>query len=675
LKIRQVFQTIFQIRMKIKNTIFTAAIFLTAAVFSAQAQNKPAFALELNGMSTGIKVQPTMYGIFFEDINQAADGGIYAELIKNRSFEFNEPLMGWQQPKTITLSENKNSGFITIITNKDQSNHNFARITVNDDKGYELYNEGFKGIGLHQGAGYDFSFKLQNISGTISSVKAELFDENGTTVALAVIPVSGSGWKNYSAVIVPGKTVAKAKLKLTFSGHGVVNMDMISLFPQDTWKGRKGGLRKDLVQKLYDLQPGFLRFPGGCIVEGRTLAERYQWKKTVGNVSDREYLINKWSSGFAHRPAPDYYQSFGLGFFEYFQLSEDLGAEPLPILSCGMACQFNTGELVKTEELDPYVQDALDLIEFANGDSGTTQWGKLRADMGHPQPFNLKLIGVGNEQWGPDYIERYKIFEKAIHAQYPNIKIISGSGPSPDGEFFDYDWKELKKLNAQIVDEHYYNSPEWFRKNSDRYDVYDRNGPKVFAGEYAAQSVGVVKPENKNNWECALSEAAFMTGLERNADVVHMTSYAPLLAHAEGWQWTPDLIWFNNLGSYATPNYYVQKLFSTHKGTDVLKIIDNGKPVTGQNKLYATAVKDAATQEVIIKIVNTDTLSRSVTINPKNIRLGNSLTKITLTAPELSAENNFEKEVIQPKEEVSALKKGKLLVDIPSNSLLILKIK
>ena len=661
--------------MKTKNKIYTAVIFLTAAFFSAQNKSKSTFTLDLNGASTGIKIQPTMYGIFFEDINQAADGGIYAELIKNRSFEFNEPLMGWQQPKTVALSENKNSGFITMITNKDKTNHNYVRITINDDKGYELYNEGFKGIGLHQRAGYDLSFMLQNVSGNISSVKAELLDENGKTVTTSVIPVNSQEWKEYKTVIIPERTVAKAKLKLTFSGRGVVNMDMISLFPQDTWKARKGGLRKDLVQKLYDLKPGFLRFPGGCIVEGRTLAERYQWKKTVGNVSDREYLINKWSSGFAHRLAPDYYQSFGLGFFEYFQLSEDLGAEPLPILSCGMACQFNTGELVKLDELDPYVQDALDLIEFANGDSKTTKWGQLRANMGHPQPFNLKFIGVGNEQWGPDYIDRYKIFEKAIHAKYPDIKIISGSGPSPDGEFFDYGWKELKKLNAQIVDEHYYNSPEWFRKNSARYDVYDRNGPKVFAGEYAAQSVGVVKPENKNNWECALSEAAFMTGLERNADVVYMTSYAPLLAHAEGWQWTPDLIWFNNLTSYATPNYYVQKLFSNNKGTEVLKITGNGEPVTGQDQLYATAVKDAATKETIIKIVNTDGESKSVNINPKNISLGKKLTKIILTAPQLSAENSFENEIIQPKEETSTLKKGELTLEIPAQSLVILKIK
>ncbi|KQT16707.1 alpha-L-arabinofuranosidase [Chryseobacterium sp. Leaf404] len=660
--------------MKTKSKIFSTAFFLSVAFFSAQNGNVTKHFLDLDGTSTNIKIQPTMYGIFFEDINFGADGGIYAELIKNRSFEFDEPLMGWKQQNTKTLSPNLDSGLLTIYSDDSKTNKNYARITVYNDKNYVLENEGFRGIGLHQGEKYDFSFYLDNISGNISAVNTSLVDENGKVISAVSTISKGGGWQKYNLVFVPDSTVEKAKLQLTFTGKGVVNMDMISLFPQDTWKGRKGGMRKDLVQKLYDLKPGFLRFPGGCIVEGRTLAERYQWKKTLGNVADREYLINKWSSGFAHRLTPDYYQSFGLGFYEYFQLSEDLGAEPLPILSCGIACQFNTAELVHLDELNPYVQDALDLIEFANGDINT-KWGKIRAEMGHPKPFNMKYIGVGNEQWGEDYIERYKIFEKAIHDKYPDIQIISGSGPSPDGEFFDYGWKELKKLNAQIVDEHYYNSPEWFTKNAGRYDAYDRSGPKVFAGEYAAQSVGVVKPDNKNNWQTALSEAAFMTGLERNADVVTMTSYAPLFAHADGWQWTPDLIWFNNLQSYATPNYYVQKLFSNNKGTDLIKISENGIAVKGQNELFASAVLDRKKGETIIKIVNTDSQEKSIEINPKNIKLGSKLTKTTLTASQLSAENNFQTENIKPLEENSVIKKVKFSVQIPANSFVVLKIK
>ncbi len=660
--------------MKTKSKIFATAFSLSIAFFSAQNGNVQKHFLDLDGTSTNIKIQPTMYGIFFEDINFAADGGLYAELVKNRSFEFDEPLTGWKQPNTKTLSPNLDSGFLTIITDKSKTNKNYARITVWNDKNYILENEGFRGIGLHRGEKYDLSFNLENISGNISAINTSLIDENGTVISSVSTIIKGGGWQKYNAVFAPSKTIEKANLQITFTGKGVVNMDMISLFPQDTWKGRKGGLRKDLVQKLYDLQPGFLRFPGGCIVEGRTLAERYQWKKTIGKVEDRENLINKWNNGFAHRLTPDYWQSFGLGFFEYFQLAEDLGAEPLPILSCGMACQFNTAELVKMEDLDPYVQDALDLIEFANGDSNT-KWGKIRTEMGHPKTFNMKFIGVGNEQWGADYIERYKVFEKAIHNKYPDIKIISGSGPSPDGEFFDYGWKELKKLNAQIVDEHYYNSPEWFLKNADRYDKYDRRGPKVFAGEYAAQSVGVVKPDNKNNWFTALSEAAFMTGLERNADVVTMTSYAPLFAHADGWQWTPDLIWFNNLKSYATPNYYVQKLFSNNKGTDLIKISENGMPLKGENNLYASAVRDLKKEETIIKIVNTNPEETSVEINPKNSKMGSQLTKIVLTSAGLSDENNFQSETIIPKEEAQTIKKGKISVEIPANSLVILKIK
>jgi alpha-N-arabinofuranosidase len=338
-------------------------------------------------------------------------------------------------------------------------------------------------------------------SGNVN-LKIEIVDSKGQTIGSTSLAINGADWKSYKATLSSTATDPKSKLKITFEGNGAADFDMISLFPKDTWKGRPNGLRKDLIQLLADLKPGFLRFPGGCIVEGRDLESRYQWKKTVGNIEDREMIVNRWNTEFKHRPAPDYYQTFGVGFYEYFQLAEDIGAEPLPILSCGMACQFNTSEVVPMNQLDPFVQDALDLIEFANGDE-STKWGKLRADMGHKAPFNLKLIGVGNEQWGPQYIERYKVFENAIRAKYPKIKIVTGTGPFPEGEYFDYAKAELKKLNADIIDEHYYNKPEWFLQNATRYDKYDRNGPKIFAGEYAAQSVAIASPDNKNNWDCA----------------------------------------------------------------------------------------------------------------------------------------------------------------------------
>jgi alpha-N-arabinofuranosidase len=610
--------------------------------------------LEVDATKTITKIQPTMFGLFFEDINFAADGGLYAELIKNRSFEFDKPLMGWEQPNTKRSSLNKESGSAAPI--KTEANNTvFCRVEINNAKGYVLINEGFRGMGVKKDAKYNLSLKVANHNSAIQKIIIQLIDKDQKVIGeTSIVPKSGQ-WTNYTSQITATQTEAKAKLKITFEGTGTIDLDMISLFPEDTWKNRKNGLRKDLVQLLYDMKPGFLRFPGGCIVEGRTLSDRYQWKKSVGNVDDRETKMNRWNVEFNHKQTPDYFQSFGLGFFEYFQLSEDIGAEPLPILSCGMACQYNTGELAPINELDPYVQDALDLIEFANG-AVTTTWGKIRSDMGHPKPFNLKYIGIGNEQWGPDYIDRYKVFEKAIKAKYPNIIIVSGSGPSPAGEHFDFAMQELKKLNAELVDEHYYESPKWFRENAGRYDKYDRKGPKIFAGEYAAQSVSGANPNNRNNWECAFSEAAFMTGLERNAEVVHLTSYAPLMAHEDAWQWTPDMIWFNNLESYGSANYY-------NKGTDLLSITKEGKALTGQNSLYASAVKDANSKEIIVKLVNTSSTAQNIAINFKGTKLMQDGTLITLKSPDLKDENTFtDPKKISPKE--SNINSGKETVTL-----------
>lgn len=621
------------------------------------------------------KIAPTMYGIFFEDINFAADGGLYAELVKNRSFEFELPMMGWQEPNSDRHSFNNNSGIAAPVKYmNDSGNENFCRVTVKDALGYEMINEGFRGMGIKEGDTYNLSLEAKKFTGDITKIIVQLIDENGKVIGETSVVPESSEWKTYEAKLVANSTVEKAQLKITFEGTGEIDLDMISLFPQDTWKGRKNGLRKDLVQLLDDLNPGFLRFPGGCIVEGRTLAKRYQWKKTVGPVEDRPSLINRWNTEFAHRLAPDYFQSFGLGFFEYFQLAEDMGAEPLPILSCGIACQFNTGELVPLEDLDPYVQDALDLIEFANG-STETAWGKVREDMGHPEPFNMKYIGVGNEQWGPEYIERYKVFNAAIKEKYPDMVIVSGSGPFPEGDYFDYGMKELQKIGAEIIDEHYYKPPAWFRENATRYDNYDRNGPKIFAGEYAAQSVAIASPENKNNWETALSEAAFMTGLERNAEVVRLTSYAPLMAHAEGWQWTPDLIWFNNLKSYGTPNYYVQKLFSTNSGTDLFSVKENGEALTGQHELYATAVTDSKTKEVIVKLVNTSGEAQEINLNFKGSKISGKGEIVTLMKGDLSAENSFETpQNIAPKTEEILIKGSKSSITLPAYSLNVVKI-
>ena len=632
--------------------------------------------LEVNTTNTVTKIQPTMYGVFFEDINFAADGGLYAEMIKNRSFEFEAPLMGWEQPNSDKHSFNTTSGIATTVKAlENKTNPSFCRVLINDAKGFSMINEGFRGMGIKKDAKYNLSLKAANHNGEIKKIIIQFIDKNKNVLGETTIVPTSNDWKGYTAQFTATQTEAKAQLKITFEGNGTIDLDMISLFPEDTWKNRKNGMRKDIVQLLYDMKPGFLRFPGGCIVEGRTLAQRYQWKKTVGDVEQRETLINRWNTEFAHKPAPDYFQTFGLGFFEYFQLSEDLGAQPLPILSCGMACQFNTGELVPMEELDPYVQDALDLIEFANGGLDTP-WGKVRSDMGHPKPFNLKFIGVGNEQWGPDYIARYKVFEKAIKSKYPKMTIVSGSGPFPEGDYFEYGMQELKKLNAEIVDEHYYKSPQWFRENATRYDNYDRKGPKVFAGEYAAQSVAIASPDNRNNWECAFSEAAFMTGLERNAEVVNLTSYAPLMAHEEAWQWTPDLLWFNNLEAYGSANYYVQKLFATNRGTDLIAITAAGKPVIGQNDLFASAVKDVNTNEVIVKLVNTSATAQEVNVDLKGTKLASKGTITTLTSPNLQDENSFANpKKISPTEAAFKLKNNKAQTSLPAYSVTVLKIK
>jgi len=581
--------------------------------------------------------------------------------------------MGWRE-----MRENYQKGRILIINRANESaNSRFARITINHKEGnYSLSNEGFRGIGLHKGKQYHFSMQARVQKPGSIKLKIQLLNSSGKEVADASLDNFSTEWTTVGTFLSTNDTVQRGKLNLVFEGEGVIDIDQVSLFPEETWKNRTNGLRQDLVQKIADLKPGFIRFPGGCIVEGKELTNRYQWKTTVGNLEDRKLIMNRWNVEFRNRPAPDYYQSFGLGFYEYFLLAEDLGAEPLPILNCGMACQFNSGEVVAMDELQPYIDDALDLIEFANGDI-TTKWGKLRNDMGHPGKFNLKLLGVGNEQWEPQYIERYKVFEKAIQEKYPNVRIVSGAGPYAEGEYFNYAWKELKQLNPALVDEHYYKPPSWFFKNAARYDNYERKGPKIFAGEYAAHSKENNDEESRNNWESALAEAAFMTGLERNADIVQLCSYAPLLAHVDAWQWRPDLIWFDNLVSIATPNYFVQRLFSANKGTDVVKILSDGNIVAGKDSLYASAVIDKGKRELIIKIVNSASVEQNIQLDLQGIMLSNKLAILTrLAANDLYSYNTLdEPDKILPIERKIGIKSGKSNHTLPPYSLSVIQIQ
>lgn len=639
---------------------------------NSMAQTK-VFKIQANQVKA--EIQPTIWGIFFEDINMGADGGIYAELVKNRSFEFYSPLMGWT-----VAGKAHQEGNVLVLNRKEinTANPKYIQVTVNNaDKGsLSLTNEGFRGMGIKKGLRYDFSVMYRQQSANVK-LHLELINPKGEVIATGLLSPTetGNNWHKQAVSFNATETEQKAKLNIWFEGNGKIDLDMISLFPEDTWKKRPGGMRADMIQLLADMKPGFIRFPGGCIVEGRDLANRYQWKNTIGPIEKRQLIINRWNTEFANKLTPDYFQTFGLGFFEYFQLAEDIGAEPLPILNAGMACQFNSAEVVALDELDPYVQDALDLIEFANGNVNT-HWGKVRADMGHPAPFNLKMMGVGNENWGPQYLERLQIFTKAIKSKYPNIKLVNSSGTDPNGDRFDYLNTALRKVNADLIDEHYYRRPEWFLENAARYDNYPRNSSKIFAGEYAAQSDKTVSVNNKNNWRAALSEAAFMTGLERNADVVSMASYAPLFAHVDGWQWTPDLIWVDNLRSYGTADYQVQKLFSTNKGTQEIPILLEDKAVEGKDGFYACAALDKVTNEIILKVVNTSSKTQNAdfVIDGAKLRRKSSIT--FLTSENLDQVNSFDNpSAVSPKTTEAEVQNQKLQLQLKPNSLNVIRLK
>lgn len=613
-------------------------LLLAALVVSTAAASAAPITLAVQADKPGPKISPTMWGIFFEDINYGADGGLYPERVKNRSFEFPNPLMGWT-----LLAGGGSAGAATIGDDAPIGLHNrhFVRLTGEGTAASGLSNEGFFGMGVERGAEFTFSVYGRSPDAKPPQLEFEVVSADGKRLAGGSIRRFTREWKRFEKTITAIATDPKARLHLWVKGKGTLDLDLVSLLPKKTFKNH--GLRSDMVQMLADLQPGFMRFPGGCIVEGRYLSNRYQWKTTIGPVAERQLIINRWNDEFKHRPAPDYFQSFGLGFFEYFQMCEDIGAEPLPILNCGMACQFYSGELAPLDQLDPYIQDALDLIEFANGPAASP-WGRKRAEMGHARPFNLKFLGIGNEQWLQPYLERYAVFAKVLRAKHPEIKLVSSAGPGPDDDKFHFAWPKLRELQADIVDEHCYARPDWFLNNATRYDRYDRLGPKVFMGEYAAQSDKTVSVNNRNNWECALAEAAYMTGLERNADVVVMSSYAPLFGHEEGWQWRPNLIWCDNLRSYGTPSYYVQQLFSRNRGDRVLPVQLNGTLPTEKERprFYATAARDERAGEVILKVVNAAAAAVEADVHLGGVaKVGRGGTATVLTGG-LADENSLE---------------------------------
>lgn len=614
----------------------------------------------------GPAVPSTMYGIFFEDINFAADGGLYAEMVKNRSFEFPQSLMGWSSFGGVEV---RNDGPF-------ERNPHYVRLT---DPGHRskftmLVNEGFFGYDFQEGASYHFSVWARACSEP-ASLRVELADPSadGETQVLAQqqIKVEGSEWKKYEVSLTSGQSVKDGRLRIFLEKTGgAADIEHVSLFPAETWNG--GPLRKDLAQALYDLHPGVLRFPGGCIVEGTEYFDRYQWKNTVGPVENRPLNNNRWNFEFPYRDFPDYFQTGGLGFYEYFVLSEEIGAAPLPVLNVGMVCQFENPDpsvQISADELEEYIQDAVDLVEFANG-GVSTKWGSLRAQMGHPEPFGLKYLAIGNEQWGDEYVRHLAPFVKELRAKCPEIQIIGSAGPFPGGEWFDSLWKGMRDLNVDLVDEHYYRDEKWFLDNAGRYDDFPRTGPKVFAGEYACHGKGY----KRNHANASLCEAAFMTGLERNADVVPMATYAPLFAHVKGWQWRPDLIWFDNSSSVRTASYYVQQLFSLNKGVQVVPATVGGETIKGNDGIYANAVKDAD-GSLILKVVNVNESEQPLEASLK----GFSASKAEVTTLVLDggrAENSLENphliEPVSSKESVSSgVYKGK----VPAKSLVVYRFR
>ena len=676
----------------------TLAMTLMASV-AVQAQH----VMDVNTKKLGAPVQSTMYGIFFEDINYAADGGLYAELVMNRSFEFPNHFAGWDISGKVTLKDDgpfdKNPHYVRLAP----AGHN--------DKHTMIENHGFFGIGVKGGEEYRFSVWARVPDGGKAKLWIDLVDNatmsDDQKLGNASVDVSGKEWKKYTAIIKPKRTFDKAHLRVWGDGKATTDVEHVSLFPVKTWKGRENGMRQDLAQALNDMKPGVFRFPGGCIVEGTDLETRYQWKNSVGPVENRPLNENRWHYTFTGRYFPNYYQSYGLGFFEFFQLCEDFGCEPLPVISCGLSCQFQNpdptkpGVHVPVDALDDYIQDALDLVEFANGPADS-KWGKVRADMGHPEPFNLKFLGVGNEQWdydekhggyGPVFTERLKKFSDALRKKYPTLKLIGTTGPNSEGWDFDLLQPRMKELKVDLYDEHYYRNEQWFLSHGLRYDSYDRKGPRVFAGEYACHGKG----KKWNHFETSLYEAAHMTGIERNADLVHMATYAPLFAHVEGWQWRPDAIWYDNLRSFKSVSYYVQQMFAMNKGTNVLSlttaepVVGNASkrskkpvPVAGQDGmdgLFASSVFDSTTGEIIIKVVNTSKQTQPITLNLLGIKGERTAQTLTLSHNgSMDDENTLDQpEKITPKAgtvECTADKKQTVLNDqLPAMTFRLYRIK
>lgn len=580
--------------------------------------------LTIDTTGRGPEISPTLYGIFFEDINHAVEGGLYAELVRNGSFEHSDPWEAW-------ASEVGAEADVKLMSDMplNRNNLHYLRIQITETGGLvRLINSGYGGIPIEKNQSYNFSLYARADVPFAGVIRVALEASSGEVCAQGEIEGLGSEWEKYERKLTAVSSCSNARLVLTFDSPGTIYIDMVSLFPAETFHG----MRMDLVQMLEDLNPGFMRFPGGCFVNGDSLKNAFRWKDSIGPREVRPTRRNFW--GYAH--------SYGIGLYEYLLLAEYLGAEPLPILNPGMSWQgFQPVEICPLDKMDEWIDDALDLIEFANGPV-TSEWGAVRASLGHPEPFDLKYLGIGNENWGRDYFERFELFQQAIKARYPEIKLVFATGTTYSGVWFDMAWQWAKDHGVDVVDEHIYASPAWFLLNTERYDLYDREGPKVMVGEFAAHT-----GDRRNTLEAALAEAAFMTGLERNSDVVVMASYAPLFNRV-GWsQWVPDLIWFDGTRAYGTPSYYVQMMFATNRGDVVLpSSLSNEKYVFLHYKykhLYHVVSYDSESKDIIIKVVNPwpDTKTCQIVFDgdPPLTGYGQA---IVLTSDDPRSENTFE---------------------------------
>ena len=667
-----------------KRSILSVA--LVAAALGVNAQ-KP-----MTAPAGGKAISDELIGIFFEDINNSADGGLYAELVQNGAFEFSTmDRDGWGPGTAWRLIRPGHSlGYMKPCVENPvhPNNANYMRLHIERAKEYYDYtgwtgigiqNDGFDGISVKAGEKYNFSAFMRNVIGDAKKVRVVLVEpvqgwppRDPKLLAEATFDVNNKDWKQFEAVLTPNADCQNAALQILVLTTGDMDIDVVSLMPQDTYKGH--GLRKDLAQALADLHPRFMRFPGGCVVHGGGdgFWNTYRWKTTIGPKWQRRQLKNTWC----------YHQSCGLGYFEYFQFCEDLGMEPLPILPCGVSCQGTNGgwgmkgqaqDVVPMSEMDEWVDECIDLIEWANGDPATNKWAKMRAEAGHPKPFNLKYLGIGNEERiSPEFCERFKYIYERVTKAHPEIVIVGTAGPGSHADNSDYQngWKLADELAMPILDEHYY-EPNTYFLNKRQYDSYPRDRKtKVYLGEYAAKDKKLID---------ALAEGLYLLHVERNGDVVAMTSYAPLFARKNGTQWNPDLIYYDNERTFLTCSYYVQQMFGQSAGQyyygDCVKFegdaADAIQPM--ENVHYGQSViLNAKTRQLFVKLVNASADAKKANIDLSRFKSIKKLATKTTIAGQPNDENNFEAQPIYPKTDVVKAQK-KFALDLAPYSMVMLQ--